>query len=59
MKLLKFADVAELLSCSPSQVHKLVIAGKLKTVNLGIGDKNKFLRIAQEDVESFIREAGE
>jgi excisionase family DNA binding protein len=52
MKMLKFAEVAEQLSCSISNIYSLVQSGELLATSTGAGGKG--FRVSEEDLAVFL-----
>ncbi|MGU3557950.1 helix-turn-helix domain-containing protein [Methylobacterium radiotolerans] len=47
-------ELAELISCSPKQIEKLIKAGELKVFSVGCGQVRQSLRITDEAIAAFI-----
>jgi len=54
VKLLKVAEVAEMLAVSETTVRTLIRTGKITHVDIGSNPKRKTIRVKQSDVELYV-----
>ena len=57
MKLLSIPETAERLSCSRGHVYDLIGAGLLTAVDISARGERTKIRLSDEDVDRYIREA--
>lgn len=49
-------EAAEIIGCSPDTITRLILAGRLKAADIGLG-RNRHYRIALEEIRRFQAEA--
>ena len=56
-KFISSAEIRQRLGVCPATVTKMLRAGKIPAVDIGVGGKRKHYRILRSDFEKFIEEA--